>query len=78
MRQQWCRAREELDLGKESSGSFTLSGGCRAEVAVAAYGNWVGVERIHARGTLGQHDCHQLGLIVGADAVVRFNVRWLQ
>lgn len=78
LEQQGCRDREELDLEKESSGSLTLGGGRRAEVAVAAYGDWVGVEGIHARATLGQHHCHQLGLIVGADAVVRFNVRWMQ
>lgn len=65
-------------MGKESSGSFTFSGGSGADVAVAADGHRVGVEGIHIRGTLGQLHCHHLRLIVGADTVVRLNVRWFQ
>lgn len=82
-RYQEYEAREESGtsspkLGKGSSVSLTFSGGSGADVTVAADGHWICVGGIHIRSTLGQLHCHHLGLIVGANTVVRLNVRWFQ
>lgn len=66
------------DLGRENSGSLTFGRGGGADVTVAADGHRVGVEGIHIRGTLGQLHRHHLGLVVGANTVVRLDVRRFQ
>lgn len=61
-----------------ASHGLALGGGSGAGPAVTADSRGVGVERVNSRGTVGQLDGHLLGLVVGTDSMVGFDVGGLQ
>ena len=61
-----------------ASDGLTLRGGSGAGPAVTAHSHGIGIEGVDSRGTVGQLDRHLLGLIVGTDSMVGFNVGGLQ
>lgn len=67
-----------MPAGHGSSEGLALRGGSGAGPAITAHSHRVGVEGVDSWCTAGQLHCHLLGLIVGTDAMMRFNVGGFQ
>lgn len=63
---------------RTASDGLTLRGGSGAGPAVTADSHRVGVEGVDSRGTVRQLDGHLLGLVVGTDSMIGFNVGGFQ
>lgn len=61
-----------------ASDGLTLGGGSGTRPAVTSDSHRVGVEGIHSRSTARQLHCHLSGLVVGAHAMIGFDVGRLQ